>query len=309
MMMDTKHAKLHLPALDELCTVLSDGLSKHFKNVSVTVEDCPNLEEEPFHLAAKGICGNPRLADIGGVPYLVPLVRRDKIYDFSQIAKDIDLPEAFIIGAGAGPHHHIGVNAELIPNVKLGAGMKNNTHFVKVKDDGGFTMAKLGNTGMCLLANIFASDGKPGKVLKVVAKHRNANASNFVTVMRLALKDKYGDQPVGMGGVFLLDKGKAKIHVMPNFSETPLKTEEDVNSWLKFYEVSGPLIVLSTFISSDPGLDLRVEHSHCFSTHGDGGHYHWDVTPETVEYEGYFNPAEFIYRIDPPAETHLVGRD
>lgn len=56
-------------------------------------------------------------------------------------------------------------------------------------------------------------------------------------------------------------------------------------------------------------MDLRVEHTHCFSTHGDGGHYHEDVTPEQVVYEGYFTPAERLFRIDRPSETHGIGRD
>ena len=56
-------------------------------------------------------------------------------------------------------------------------------------------------------------------------------------------------------------------------------------------------------------MDLRIEHTHCFSTHGDGGHYHQDVTPEHVVYEGYFTPAERLFRIDRPSVTHDVGRD
>jgi hypothetical protein len=52
-----------------------------------------------------------------------------------------------------------------------------------------------------------------------------------------------------------------------------------------------------------------VEHTHCFSHHGEGGHYYIDTTPDTVEYLGYFMPAEFVYRIDRPSETHEVGRD
>lgn len=57
------------------------------------------------------------------------------------------------------------------------------------------------------------------------------------------------------------------------------------------------------------GLDLRVEHTHGFSHHGEGGHYYIDTTPDTVEYQGYFLPAEFIYRIDRPKDTHKIGRD
>ena len=52
-----------------------------------------------------------------------------------------------------------------------------------------------------------------------------------------------------------------------------------------------------------------MEHTHCFSHHGDGGHYHYDVTPEEVSYLGYYAPAEKLYRVDRPKETHRIGRD
>lgn len=63
------------------------------------------------------------------------------------------------------------------------------------------------------------------------------------------------------------------------------------------------------YILHTQGLDLRVEHFHSFSTHGHGGHYHYDTTPATVEYEGYFNVAEKVVRIDKPINTHMLGRD
>ena len=72
-----------------------------------------------------------------------------------------------------------------------------------------------------------------------------------------------------------------------------------------------------------------MEHTHGFTADGQGGHYHCDVTPNEVEYLGYFNLAESkliycahfefpgkfifvfsaIYRIDPPETTHMIGRD
>jgi hypothetical protein len=73
--------------------------------------------------------------------------------------------------------------------------------------------------------------------------------------------------------------------------------------------MSAPLICLSEFVSHDPGLDLRIEHTHCFSNHGEGGHYHYDITPDEVEYHGYYTVAEKIVRIDKPTITHQIGRD
>lgn len=57
------------------------------------------------------------------------------------------------------------------------------------------------------------------------------------------------------------------------------------------------------------GYDLRVEHTHCFSNHGEGGHYHYDTTPDEVEYHGYYTLLEKLYRIDRPTNTHNFGRD
>lgn len=57
------------------------------------------------------------------------------------------------------------------------------------------------------------------------------------------------------------------------------------------------------------GLDLRVQHFHSFSLHGEAGHYHYDTTPDIAEYLGYFNFGEEIYRIDRPTDTHTWGRD
>nr|CAH7763706.1 unnamed protein product [Callosobruchus chinensis] len=96
---------------------------------------------------------------------------------------------------------------------------------------------------------------------------------------------------------------------MRDFSKTRIDTEEQLNNWLKFYNMSAPLIALGTFVNSDPGLDLRVQHFHSFSQHGEAGHYHIDTTPETVEYLGYFVPGHEIYRIDKPLHTHNFGRD
>lgn len=41
------------------------------------------------------------------------------------------------------------------------------------------------------------------------------------------------------------------------------------------------------------GLDLRVEHTHGYNVEkGEGGHFYCDITPDEVEYLGYFAVAE-----------------
>lgn len=101
----------------------------------------------------------------------------------------------------------------------------------------------------------------------------------------------------------ILQRGKAKLHVMPGFADGPLLSEQAVDDWLKFFEMSAPLICLTVFHSSDPGLELRIEHTHCFSEHNEGGHYHYDTTPEEVKYVAYLNTAKTLYRVDQPASN------
>uniref|UniRef100_A0A3Q3EB15 Chromosome 11 open reading frame 54 n=1 Tax=Labrus bergylta TaxID=56723 RepID=A0A3Q3EB15_9LABR len=242
----TEKVQLHVPDLEDLRGVLQAGLEENFAEVQVSVVECPDLTKEPFHFPVKGLCGNPRITDVGGVPYLVPLVQKDKEYNMNTISKELELPGAFMLGAAG---------------------------------------------------------------LEVRAKKRTGGHS-LVTSLRKTLEGQYPEKSLALGGTFIIQKGKAKIHIMPReFSVCPLHSNDDVNNWLKHFEVSAPLICQSVLVSRDPGLDLRVEHTHCFSHHGEGGHYYIDTTPDSVEYLGYFLPAEFVYRIDRPKDTHAVGRD
>lgn len=307
----------HVPDLQELGGVLQKGLKANFADVQVSVVDCPDLTKEPFTFPVKGICGKTRIVEVGGVPYLLPLVNKEKVYDVNKIAKEIKLPGAFILGAGAGPFHILGFNSEFMPVILTESENNppiNRSYIARVNPEDRECLLekysdKYSGFGCALLANLFASEGKPGKVIEVKVRQRTGKL-NFVTCLRQTIEDHYGEKPVGMGGTFVVQKGKVKTHIMPaEFSSCPLKSDEDVNQWLHFYEMTAPLVCLPVFVSRDPGFDLRLEHTHCFSHHGEGGHYHYDTTPDMVEYLGYFSPAELLYRIDQPKETHSFGRD
>lgn len=61
-----------------------------------------------------GLGGSPRLLDVGGPPYLLPLVQREKLYDMLHFQDLAEMPgKAFIIGAGAGPWPHYKTNCEV----------------------------------------------------------------------------------------------------------------------------------------------------------------------------------------------------
>lgn len=306
-----KKADMHVPAMEEVAKVLNDGLEKNFSTVSVNVVECPDLTQKPYGLSAPGLNGHPRLADIGGPPYLTPLPQLNKVYTFTQIAELVDLPGAFMIGAGAGPHKHIGCCCELINDVKLdksGNVAVMNSHIAKVStEDGGCIQETLTKNEFSLMGNFLCCDGNPGKVIEIKASKRTGE-ENFMSCIRKVLGSHYGNKPVALGGVFLVEKGKANLHIMPDFSKTPLTSQEQVGKWLKFYEMDSPLVCLGELVSHDPGMDLRVEHFHCYSEHGQGGHYHNDTTPNEVEYRGYFMLANYVYRVDQPPQTTELAR-
>ncbi|CAG0888221.1 unnamed protein product [Darwinula stevensoni] len=303
---------LEVPSFATVIPVLQKGLEGNFSKVSVREVDCPDLTQSPFHLASHGLCGSPLAMDIGGVPYLFPSVNREKLYDLRDVSAAVGLQDVFMIGAGAGPWDYVGVNSEMMPNMHLGGevGVQNCSHVSIVGKQGKCVLKRLPDDQPrgAVTLNIFASKGLPGKVIEVVAERRTGE-ENFISCMQKALKEEFKDSTIAVGGTFLIEKGKAKCHVMPDFSEVPLHTNQEVNSWLRFYNMSAPLICLSLFYSHDPGLDLRIEHTHCFSTHGEGGHYHEDVTPDEVSYRGYFNLASAIVRFDRPAATHSIDMD
>ena len=70
--------------------------------------------------------------------------------------------------------------------------------------------------------------------------------------MRKTLADAFPSKSVGLGGIFCVQKGQVKIHVMPEFSEKPLKSDTDVENWLKFYKMDAPYTCLSFLVSRDP---------------------------------------------------------
>lgn len=316
-MADTQSCPLRLPALEDIASVLELGLKKNYAEVHVKVVDCPDLTQDPFGFPVKGLCGKPRIADVGGVPYLVPTARPDKVYNINTVAKKIELPGAYLLGAGASSHNSVGMNAEMIFSVKAESANSpavNGNYMASINPADNSCLLekyreKYSDHDFGLLSNLYASEGNPGKVIEVKVKRRTGK-DNFVSCMRKSLQEHYGDKSVGIGGSFIIQEGKAKLHIMPReFSACPLNTDEDVDRWLKFYDMTAPLICQSVFVSHDPGFDLRLEHTHCFSHHGEGGHYHNDTTPDSVQYLGYFHPAEYLYRIDRPLVTHMVGRD
>jgi Domain of Unknown Function (DUF1907) len=300
--------ELEPPPLEEVCKAISIGLDDNFGHSSATVEQCPDLRLAPFHLAGAGLSGHQRIADVGGQSNLAPVPDLTKKYDMLEVRELMGMTAhgSFLFGAGAGPFHVLGVNSELMPNIAFGEAMENHTHYAKVTNTGSVCCERVDqeNTQFGLMANFFASDGLPGPCLHITAAARKGRLNLTGTIQR-AVKHAFGDRLISIGGVFVVKRGKCNLHVMPDFPKEPFRDRKHVEQWLRYFDTDAPIICLSVFHSGDDqGLGLRMEHTHCFSVDGGnrGGHYHNDLdeTMSEVEYEGWFNIAEMLYRIDQP---------
>jgi len=146
--------------------------------------------------------------------------------------------------------------------------------------------------------------------LFILKQKKRKGTLNFTNTIREGMKNCKGvgkEKQVGMGGVFKINSGKVKGHIMPDFNKKKMdeNNKEEVNNWLRFYEFGPHLLMLSCLVTDDPSpnksLHLRLEHTHFYSldkNKHEGGHYHCDTTPDEIEYEGYFSLAEKIYRVE-----------
>ena len=80
--------------------------------------------------------GKERILDIGGVPYLIPLAQKHKLYNMTDYPSltEMNLKEgeqALIVGAGAAPFTYIQRNAE----VRISIDSKNSPSVFRIKNE------------------------------------------------------------------------------------------------------------------------------------------------------------------------------
>lgn len=204
-----------------------------------------------------GLGGSPLLLEIGGPPFLLPLVQSSKVYNVKEIAQKA-LPgkgKILAIGAGAGPFPLANTNCEGIYNMAIDENgtLKNGSYTAKVHGAEELCVLERipdSDPRCALLLNLFISRGAPGPVVKVKCSKRIGEL-NFVECIRNGLETHYKEKCVGMGGIFVLKKGAAHQHVMRDFSKTPLHTEEQLNNWLKFFNMPAQLNALGTLITHE----------------------------------------------------------
>ena len=299
-------------SLEQISEALKKGLQKNYKLVEISIVDCPNLKQ--WDCPAEGLSGNQKIIDVGGEPYMHDKKLIGAEFDYEEIAKKIGSEKSYALGAGSGAMSCLGGHCgELVINENL---ITNESRSIIAQVDENqkcksskYTARKHGGLG-----NIYYSDGNPGKVIKIMIKGRSGNQGSLPQAMRTALKENLStenDNHFAVAGVFRILNGKIKSHVQPDYDTIKHeyydpKQMKCVKDFLKFYEPIGPYFQCYSILwTGDPTggkLNLREsgEHTHFHSYKGtqDAGHYHFDVTPEEIEYECYFNIPEEVHRVN-----------
>ena len=299
-------------SLEQISEALKKGLQKNYKLVEISIVDCPNLKQ--WDCPAEGLSGNQKIIDVGGEPYMHDKKLIGAEFDYEEIAKKIGSEKSYALGAGSGAMSCLGGHCgELVINENL---ITNESRSIIAQVDENqkcksskYTARKHGGLG-----NIYYSDGKPGKVIKIMIKGRSGKQGSLPQAMRTALKENLStenDNHFAVAGVFRILNGKIKSHVQPDYDTIKHeyydpKQMKCVKDFLKFYEPIGPHFQCYSILwTGDPTggkLNLREsgEHTHFHSYKGtqDAGHYHFDITPEEIEYECYFNIPEEVHRVN-----------
>ena len=312
MQLKIEKAKFTEYSLDKISDALQSGLSSNYKVVEVSIVDCPNLRD--WDCPSEGISGNQKIIDVGGEPYMHDPKFIGAEFDYEEISKMIGSEKSYALGAGSGAMSCLdGHCGELVINENL------------ITDESKSIIARVGKNKECIaekytarkhggLGNVFYTDGIRGKVIKIKIKGRSGEQGSLTQAMRKALSDNLkikGNDHIALAGVFRILNGKIRSHVQPDYKDIKHEYYDPeqmkcVKDFLQFYEPVGPELqgycVLWTGDPTGGNLNLRESgehtHFHSYTKENVAGHYHFDVTPEEIEYEGYFNTAEEVHRVN-----------
>lgn len=125
----------------------------------------------------------------------------------------------------------------------------NYTRYAKNEENDKIFCGEIGrSTGPGLMCNLFGGDGRAGPLLCIKAEGR-VGPDSFTQSIQAALGRRYGDRLVSIGGVFVLQSGKARLHVMPDFPDRTFGPDYQIKDWLKFFEADAPIVCLSVLNS------------------------------------------------------------
>jgi len=155
--------------------------------------------------------GSTLLLEVGGPPFLLPLVQRSKLYNMKEIVQramgeNCEGP-IFAMGAGAGPFPIRNTNCEGIYNFFIDAegNYQNGSYTAKVAGPNeDCVLEKIPETeARCaLLLNLFVCRGEPGEILTISCKKRLGDL-NFIEAIRKGLEEEFKDQEQCVGKFLL----------------------------------------------------------------------------------------------------------
>ena len=305
-------AKFNNPPLKIIAQALEKGLKANYQDIKVEIVECPNLKK--WKCPAEGISGNEKIIDVGGEPYMHDKRFIGTEFDYEEISKRIGSAKSYALGAGSGAMSCLdGHCGELVINENL------------ITNDSKSIIAQVGKNKKCTskrytakkhggLGNIFFSDGKIGEVIKIMIKKRIGDQGSLPQSIRKALIENINlenNKHIALGGVFRILNGGIKSHIQPDYADINYeyydkKLMKCTKDFLQFYEPVGPkLQCYSVLWTGDPtggNLNLRESgehtHFHSYDNQKDAGHYHFDVTPNDIMYECYFNTAHEVFRVN-----------
>ena len=299
-----------------LIQAIQNGLKQVYKQVKVRVvptneANSIDLSAAPWNLAAKSLGTNGIFCQLGGAKNVEFQQGHSILFDMSSVLDQLHIKndETLVIGPGAGDLTHLSINGELIFNMTFDQYNKVLTQrsYSSIVTEKGEPLQSEYQPKTCgpfQHVMISSKDRTKSTVLieidvqeRLTDEHEEEN--NFISVIRRSLK-QYSKEPMALGGIFRIEKGTVKAHIMPDFVNEDLTTKEQVDNWLKFYDMQAPLNCLSVILTEDiNNSGFRLEHSHFFSDHGQAGHYHFDTTPKEVHYHGYFIVCDEAVIVDP----------
>ena len=316
-----------MPPTDEVCGVFKEALARNYKECDVRAVACPDLRD--FGLAAAGLGGEAHYAECGTIHNaMFNPDRQHDVYTLGEVSTIMGRPDSFVVGSGAGSTAEFGVNSEWTGNAILqNSEVTTNLSRVAYVTDMNqlpkpYTVRMADNRGQVgCIGNLLFTEGKPAEeVIQVSARFRRAERNwsedphdqEFIRILRTALAEKYPQMTkhVVYGGVVLVLKGRTVTHVMPPYfppaGAKPGKSFPDMGGWAECFYYSDNKLVGATTLMNHQGAGLpkehgqyRLDHTHFFTQDNkEAGHYHYDVSPEEIEYVAFLVPAKTVTKVD-----------
>ncbi|PIO70279.1 hypothetical protein TELCIR_07871 [Teladorsagia circumcincta] len=222
----------HKPSNGELLSVIEEALQANFKVVETKLCQCPDLASEPYNMTSSGFGRKLVIAEIGGPGNLFPVIHREKEFDLKEICDNCEAPSSFVFGPGAGPWKVVGRNCEMVADANFSSS-KVATKIASIPPNHSptaYKMEVIDSRKFSLMANLaISAEPGPAEVVYCKASVRTGK-DNFPEVIRKGLAQHYGKKCVSVAGIFVMLKGKAKLHVMPDFPGCNFKSTEEVIS-------------------------------------------------------------------------------